>query len=123
MCMSGLSLGAMLAASYLCFIRGPLLLGLPLLVRALLIVIPLVGALFERADFYRFSGFLFWSAASALTDTMHVYWRMFHHFFALETIHSALNQGTVIFWIVCAFKGFRASDQHTSDIEVLEALF
>ncbi|MGI4756976.1 MAG: hypothetical protein ACRYGF_09035 [Janthinobacterium lividum] len=81
------------------------------------------GTLLKLADFYRFSGFLFWSSVSALTDTMHVYWRLFHHFFALETAHSVLNQVIVIFWVMNTLQKPRPSALDNDGIDTLKTFF
>ena len=83
------------------------------------------GSLWKPFYLYRFSGFLVWSAASAIIDTMHVYWRMASHFSALEAIRVALSEGVVLYWILTSFYPRQNNHAQTdvSELEVLKILY
>lgn len=61
------------------------------------------GAFWLRGDFYRFSGFLVWAAASALTDTAHAYWRTASHFEVIDLVRALFSQSVVMYWIITAY--------------------
>lgn len=82
------------------------------------------GSLWKPQDFQRFTGFVVWSAASSVVDTLHIYWRMIDYFSVLENVHLAIGGAVVLYWIITAV-GSQSVPAHKElrEVELLASLY
>ncbi len=58
------------------------------------------GSVWPRTELSSFFGFTVFACASAITDTLHIWWRTETTFLSLEVFRMVVSQAVLVFWLV-----------------------